>query len=189
MSENETDQAPVGCVHGRFQLLHIQHMEYILAAKERCRRLIVGITNYDAHPSLADSSDAHRRARINNPLSYYERTEMIRVALRGAGIEPAAYSFSPFPIEHPEDLQNFVPLNAICFTTIREPWNETKIERLEREGYQVQVLLDRNKRISSSRVREMIMEGDARWADWVPPEVVRYLKDLKIDERLSSLQS
>ena len=37
----------IGVVHGRFQPLHLKHMEYILAAKMRCRKLYIGITNPD----------------------------------------------------------------------------------------------------------------------------------------------
>ena len=34
-----------GVIHGRFQILHLKHMEYILAAKMRCKKLYIGITN------------------------------------------------------------------------------------------------------------------------------------------------
>lgn len=37
----------IGVVHGRFQPLHLKHMEYILAAKVRCRKLYIGVTNPD----------------------------------------------------------------------------------------------------------------------------------------------
>ena len=36
-----------GIVNGRFQVLHLKHMEYILAAKMRCDKLYIGITNPD----------------------------------------------------------------------------------------------------------------------------------------------
>ena len=32
-----------GLVYGRFQILHLKHVEYILAAKMRCKRLYIGI--------------------------------------------------------------------------------------------------------------------------------------------------
>ena len=38
-----------GVVHGRFQVLHLKQMEYILAAKMRCQTLYIGIT----HPDIA----------------------------------------------------------------------------------------------------------------------------------------
>ena len=37
----------LGAVCGRFQIFHNDHLQYVLAAKERCRRLIVGITSPD----------------------------------------------------------------------------------------------------------------------------------------------
>ena len=39
---------PIGVIHGRFQMLHLGHMEYLLAGKARCERLIIGISNPDA---------------------------------------------------------------------------------------------------------------------------------------------
>ena len=33
-----------GMAHGRFQVLHLKHMEYLLAAKMRCKKLYIGIT-------------------------------------------------------------------------------------------------------------------------------------------------
>ena len=37
----------VGVIHGRFQGLHLAHMEYLLAGKSRCRFMYIGITNPD----------------------------------------------------------------------------------------------------------------------------------------------
>jgi nicotinamide-nucleotide adenylyltransferase len=37
----------LGVIHGRFQVLHNDHLRYILAGKELCRHLVVGITNPD----------------------------------------------------------------------------------------------------------------------------------------------
>ena len=36
-----------GVINGRFQVLHLKHMEYILAAKMRCNKLYIGISNPD----------------------------------------------------------------------------------------------------------------------------------------------
>lgn len=41
----------VGAVCGRFQILHLDHFRYILAAKERYKHLIVGITYPDSSVS------------------------------------------------------------------------------------------------------------------------------------------
>ena len=34
-----------GVVNARFQIPHLKHIEYILAAKMRCQKLYIGITN------------------------------------------------------------------------------------------------------------------------------------------------
>ena len=36
-----------GIIHGRFQILHNDHVKYLLAGKQFCRHLVVGITNPD----------------------------------------------------------------------------------------------------------------------------------------------
>jgi nicotinamide mononucleotide adenylyltransferase len=136
---------------------------------------------------MQDISDDHRKARINNPLTYYERTQMIRYALVEAGVDASSFSCSPFPIEHPEDIHNFIGQETICFTTIREPWNLIKIERLRALGYIVEVLLDQTKLISSTQIREMIMVGDPAWTDWIAPGLTPYLETLRIRARLLAM--
>ena len=37
----------LGFIHGRFQLFHNDHLQYALLAKEQCKKLIVGITNFE----------------------------------------------------------------------------------------------------------------------------------------------
>lgn len=32
----------VGVIHGRFQVFHNDHLEYVLAGKSRCRHIVVG---------------------------------------------------------------------------------------------------------------------------------------------------
>ncbi|MBP3706729.1 MAG: adenylyltransferase/cytidyltransferase family protein [Clostridia bacterium] len=34
----------IGVVCGRFQIFHNEHLQYVMAAKEKCEHLIVGIT-------------------------------------------------------------------------------------------------------------------------------------------------
>ena len=71
---------------GVFKLLHNDHLEYILAAKARCKRLVVGITNPDPTLTREDAADRNRSSRTANPLSYYERMLMTEAALLEAGV-------------------------------------------------------------------------------------------------------
>ncbi|MEE3919398.1 hypothetical protein V2I01_16940 [Micromonospora sp. BRA006-A] len=43
----ELERHREGFAHGRFQVLHMEHLEYLLAAAERCDFLHVGITQPD----------------------------------------------------------------------------------------------------------------------------------------------
>jgi len=43
----------LGMIHGRFQPFHTGHLEYLVAAAGRCRRLAVGITNPEGFPVYA----------------------------------------------------------------------------------------------------------------------------------------
>ena len=53
-----------GVVNGRFQVLHLKHMEYILAAKMRCRKLYIGLTNPDERMT-GDSVNDQNRSILN----------------------------------------------------------------------------------------------------------------------------
>ena len=92
-----------GVIHGRFQIFHLKHMEYLLAAKMRCKKLFIGITHPDISSFAATSDlDQHGTTRRDNPLTYFERLEMIEGALADFGVGREEYEIIPFPISHPE---------------------------------------------------------------------------------------
>lgn len=47
----------LGGIHGRFQVLHNDHLKYILAGKAHFEHLVVGITN--PHPMLSRENQAY----------------------------------------------------------------------------------------------------------------------------------
>ena len=77
----------LGVIHGRFQILHNDHLTYLLAGKQRCHHLVIGITNPDPVHTSEESADPDRGRPDANPLTYYERLVMIRAALVEAGVE------------------------------------------------------------------------------------------------------
>ena len=81
-----------GVIHGRFQVLHNDHMKYLLAGKEKCRHLVVGITNPDPTHTKDDSADMARSTPEANPLNYFERYTMIRAALLESGLNLSDFS-------------------------------------------------------------------------------------------------
>lgn len=55
IEHEETAMIRTGVIHGRFQLLHNDHLKYLLAGKARCEHLVVGITNPDPCLTKADA--------------------------------------------------------------------------------------------------------------------------------------
>jgi nicotinamide mononucleotide adenylyltransferase len=178
----------VGSVHGRFQPLHNAHLEYILAAKGLCSYLWIGITKYDTASEHLNPLGRHRERPEANPLTYFERIQLINAVLIDSGIRPTEFGFIPFPIETPSALPLFLPTTVTCYTTICEEWNREKIRVLEAQGYPVVVLWERTpKVISGSDIREAIARGENGWHSLVPTGTVRAVSELGLRDRLKNL--
>ena len=76
--------AETGVIHGRFQILHNDHLDYLLSGKALCRHLVVGITNPDPVLTKKEDSDPERDSAAANPLTYYERYLLVKTALTEA---------------------------------------------------------------------------------------------------------
>jgi nicotinamide mononucleotide adenylyltransferase len=183
--------ATFGVIHGRFQILHNDHMRYLLAGKERCEHLVVGITNPDPTLVREDAADKYRHGSEANPLTYFERYVVLREALREAGLRLDDFSIVPFPINFPELLRYYVPMDAVFFVTIYDDWGRRKLEMLRSEGFVVDVMWERNKvdkGIESSTVRGL-MKRDSAWEHLVPFSTAGLMKKWQIPERLKMLNS
>lgn len=162
-------------------------MEYVLAAKEHCDFLWIGITKYDVTRSALNPLGKKREQPASNPFTYFERVKMITAALVDEGVQPKAFGFLPFPIETPAHLPAFLPLNVPCFTTICEEWNKEKIAVLQDVGYLVHVLWDRPKKISAADIRSAILAGDDAWRGMVPTAVAKSLDEMNAAERIRNV--
>jgi len=187
--ESREPSYDTGVIHGRFQVLHNDHIKYLMAGKKLCKYLVVGITNPD--PSLTRDSDAnpHRSTPFANPLTYYERFLMTQEALLEQGLSLTEFSIVPFPINVPELIKYYVPLDAIFFLTIYDDWGRQKKEFFESLGLKIHVLWEvplEKKGLSSSNIRDVIIKEQA-WEHLVPSSVVRLMKEWKIPQRLKSL--
>lgn len=181
---------PVAAVHGRFQPVHNGHLEYILAAKRECQFLYVGLTQ-GSIARLADVSPyAHHRAmRANNPLTYFERQELLRDVLLEAGVRTDEFAVVPFPIEvdNGNELPQYLPLEVRMLTTVYDEWNREKVRLLKRIGYEVEVLWERaDKQVAGWEVRDLIRAG-AGYEVLVPAATSRAVVRLGLKERLRSL--
>jgi len=178
-----------GVIHGRFQVLHNDHLKYIMAGKMRCNHLVVGITNPDPILSKEDSADPQRSLAINNPLTYFERYSMVRLVLMEAGLKEQDFSVVPFPINTPDLYKYYVPLDGAFFLTIYDEWGKRKLEQFKDLGLKTVVLWTRpleEKGLSGSDIRKKMGAGEP-WERLVPEGTQHLMKKWSIPERLRSL--
>lgn len=165
----------LGFVHGRFQLFHNDHLQYVLLAKQQCKKLIVGVTSPENASLIREEVDPHRSSAAANPFSFYERFCMIESALLEAGVKREEFEIVPYPIERPDVLFNYIPLNATSFFTIYDKWGYEKLSRLKSLGYKTIVLFDdKEKKMCSTDIRDAIVKG-TEWKHLVPNAVYTYL--------------
>lgn len=180
-----------GVAHGRFQVLHLKHMEYLLAAKMRCRKLYIGITHPDITSYGAVSAlDIHGTTKRDNPLTYIERYEMVEEAMLDFGVKREEFEIIPFPVSHPDILPQYLPADAVYYMNICGEWDEERKQILENMGMTVEVLFEKTpeeKGITSSALREMIAD-EKEWKVHVPKTVCDYIERHGIEQRIRQLQ-
>jgi nicotinamide-nucleotide adenylyltransferase len=178
-----------GVIHGRFQILHLDHMKYLLSGKALCRHLVVGITNPDPVLTRADPADPARSSAAANPLTYYERTVLLRSALVEGGIPLSEFTIVPFPVNRPELYQYYVPLDAVFFLSIYDDWGIRKKELFRKSGLAIHILRQvpaEQKGLSAATIREAIV-NDHPWEHWVPACVADQIKKWNIPARLKKI--
>lgn len=179
-----------GVAFGRFQVFHLKHMEYILAAKMRCKKLYIGITHSDIVSFAATSAlDVHGVTKRDNPMTYLERCEMIEGALLDFGVRREEFEIIPFPISQPDLVLQYAPKDAIYFMSICSAWDEEQYHALQGIGINPEVLWRRNEQeaaITGTKIREMIISG-GDWKNQVPKSVSEYIVSNAIDERIKKL--
>lgn len=181
-----------GVVHGRFQGLHLKHMEYFLAAKMRCRLLYVGITHPDIFACPAASPlDVHGTLVRDNPLAYIERYEMIRDSLLEFGVKREEFEIIPFPVDRPDVLAQYAPADAVYYMSICGEWDREKEKILSSLGLKTEILWERDpeeKGITGTELRALIA-GDGSWRQYMPKAAAEYLTEHGLDERIKNLFS
>jgi len=178
----------IGVIHGRFQLLHNDHLKYLLAGKKRCDYLVVGITNPDPSLTKQDESDKTRSAEAKNPFSYYERLLMVKAALIEAGLRWDDFSVVPFPVNLPHLYRYYVPMDAIFYLTIYDEWGEKKLNLFRDAGLQTEILwrcANKDKGLSGTEVRMRLAAGE-EWQHMVPKAVAKLLRQWNVAARLQN---
>lgn len=179
-----------GFIHGRFQVLHNDHIKYLLAGKKRCRHLVVGISNPDPTHTKQDEADPLRSSEAANPLTYYERFVMVREALMEVGLSLDDFTVVPFPINFPDLYRYYIPKEATFFLTIYDEWGEKKLSMFQSLGLKTEILWRRSvdeKGLSSSALRKMIASG-TEWQHLVPRSVAKLIETWNLAHRLQQFE-
>jgi len=180
-----------GVIHGRFQVLHNDHLKYLMSGKAGCRHLVVGITNPDPSLTRDDPSDPERSRPASNPLTYFERYTLIRSALKDEGLTDDEFSIVPFPINFPDLYHHYIPMNATFFLTIYDRWGEQKLERFQSLGLRTEILWRKpqeEKGLRGTEIRKRMIRGEP-WENLVPPSAARLLKEWDIPGRLRGIRN
>ena len=158
-----------------------------MLAKQQCEKLIVGITSPENASLIREEVDPHRSEAASNPFTYYERFNMVKLALLGAGLKREDFEIVPYPIERPEILYNYVPLGATSFFTIYDDWGYEKLNRLKNLGYGTVVLFDtRQKAMCSTEIRQKMVNGD-NWKQMVPEAVYQYVVENNLVDKVKQV--
>lgn len=165
-------------VHGRFQPFHIGHFEYVEAAMKLGDELVIGLTQCQGlNETQADlEGPQHRFQRANNPLTYHERSRIVRASLMDLAVP---FTIAPFPIERPELLGYYVGTDAIFACTLHEEWNTVKVKMLSELGFDVAVVNEgETKRASGIKIREQIRSKDDGWKASVCSSAVQIIESI-----------
>jgi nicotinamide mononucleotide adenylyltransferase len=189
--DNASVPYDTGVIHGRFQVLHNDHLKYLLAGQALCRHLVVGITNPEPLLVREETADLHRSTPLANPLTYFERYHLVRAALTEQKLAPDAFSIVPLPINLPERYRYYVPMDAVFFVSIYDAWGERKLRYFQSLGLRTHILRrvsPAEKGLSAGEVRRL-MVANQPWEHLVPPRVSRLLTAWDIPARLQALES
>lgn len=180
-----------GIIHGRFQPPHHGHMEYLLSGLSRCDYLLIGLTNPDPTMVEDHAADRDRSSPHANPFTYYERFKMVKAAMLERGVPRSQFAIIPFPINKPDLLEHYVPDDGTYFITIYDEWGEVKEELLEEQGFNVEIMWERemSERLTSgTQVRKFMSENKA-WEALVPEAVETIIKKNSLNERVKKMNN
>jgi nicotinamide-nucleotide adenylyltransferase len=170
----------LGCVTGRFQPVHAQHLNLFDVARAHCGHVVVAVTNPDSLARRQEATSAHRHTPGANPFTYFERVRVLQAALDEWGHAGEA-TIVPFDLTRPELWPEYVPVTARQFVRAYSDWEREKARRLALAGYAVTLLDgDPARRLSSSDIRACMWSG-GDWQHLVPAATVPVLSQLLED--------
>ena len=164
-----------GLFIGRFQPLHLGHLEAIKFCLDRVEHLYIAI------------GSAQKSHEPKNPFTVGERIEMLRRALRDEGISCERYTI--IPVQDVEAhrlwvsvLRLYIPEFDVAFSN-----DPLTITLLREAGIKViEVKLKDRKRLSATEVRRR-MVNDEDWRSLLPNSVATYIDEINGVNRLKEI--
>ncbi len=145
---------PLIAFTGRFQPFHCQHLEMVRFALQHASQILIGITNPDAEHREQHPSSRHRHLAESNPLSLWQRRQLIEAALIEDGLAKSSWDIVAFPLDQSERWPALVPLGTPQLVRVFSEWEREKVRRFEMAGYPTLVIEgDPAERLSASDVR------------------------------------
>jgi len=169
-------------ITGRFQPFHNEHLRYAKFASKLGGSLTVAITN----PFFGSEtmSSRHRIYEKNNPLPYWLREKYIQEILQTEKIR--VNKIIPLPLTVNAVTAKFKAGTVFAVSMVEE-WSYEKANLLKSFGMEVKSLYVGAKSISGTEIRQMIRNGDPLWMKFVPPELLRFRKQIEAYIVLQSL--
>ncbi len=146
---------------GRFQPFHNGHLSAVTAMDSDIDEVIIGVGS----DQYSDTED--------NPFSFMEREKMIKKVLDKELKKP--YQIISVPDIHDEKnwvkhVVNIVPDFEVVYTG--NDWVKRLFNEAGRETRPVEEDID----ISGTDLRKMIKEGDEKWKQYIPEEIIEDIK-------------
>lgn len=179
---SDDSSAPWACVVGRFQPFHRDHLSLTEAVVASGRRLIVAITNAEPSWRVPFDEAPHRHTDAANPLTYWQRAELIRAALQPLGAFEDV-RITPFPIHEPRLWSSYLPEGAECWVRARGAWESRKLRDLATR-FPVRSVPAVSCEVSGTSIRRRMRAGDRSWTLDVPSEVAALIETWMADGSL-----
>lgn len=157
-------------VIGRFQPVHLGHVDLIKKAREHAGSVVVGVGSSNAKPSL------------RNPFTFEERAQMLRAAF-GDDLEIVAVPDIHDPPRYPAHCMDVVGPVTEVFGN-----DDRTMDLFEDDGHRVyRPGLQRREEWEAATIRAWLAEGDSAWRKAVPKTVAEVLDRIEASKRLRSM--
>ena len=157
-----------GCLTGRFQPFHLDHLELFLQIARSHELVYVAITNPTIESRTFESTNPDRHLPESNPFSFEERVQFVELVAKEFGIDSRRVITVPFSLTEQSSWHSQVPLETLQYVRVYSPWEEHKVNVLSQK-YQVKMLMGNTtvRPIRATSIR-MAMKTGCPWTHLVP---------------------